>query len=107
MIRVIIYILNLFAPLVNMFGAIGLCGCVAFGDFYILVVAGIMAVLGVVFGIFAYRLDIPPRWFWSKSSNDLFSFSVMAVFGYAVSFAMWPCAIYFIKLLVNATSEVA
>lgn len=107
MMQVLIYIINLFAPLVNMLGLIGLCGCVAFGDFNILVIAGIMAIVGLVLGIFAYGLDIPPRWFWSESRNDIFSFMITTVIGYAGSLAMWPCAIYLIKLLVEATSEVA
>lgn len=105
MIQVLLYIINLFAPLVNMLGLIGLCGCVAFGDFNILVIAGIMAIVGLVLGIFAYGYDIPPRWFWSESRNEIFSFVIMTVIGYAGSLAMWPCAIYFIKLLVNAASN--
>lgn len=104
---VLAYIINLLAPVVNFLGMLGLCACVIYEDFYILGTAGIMAVVGLVFGIFAYRLDIPPRWTWSKSKNDLFRFSVTAVLGYAGSLAMWPGAIYLIKVLAEKVANVA
>ncbi len=104
---VLAFIINLLAPVVNFLGMLGLCACVIYEDFYILGTVGIMAVVGLVFGIFAYRLDIPPRWTWSKSKNDLFRFSVTAVLGYVGNLAMWPCAIYLLKVVVNAVSNVA
>ena len=104
---VLAYIINLLAPVVNFLGAIGLCACVVYEDLYILVFAAIMAVVGLVFGIFAHRLDIAPRWFWSKSRNELFRFSVTAVLGYAGSLAMWPCAIYMVKVLADAVANAA
>ena len=60
-----------------------------------------MAIVGLVFGVAAYRNDIPPRWSWSKSRNSLFEFSVAAVFGYAVNVAMWSPAVYMIKFFIN------
>ena len=103
---VLAFIINLLAPVVNFLGMLGLCACVVYEDLYVLVLAAIMAVVGLVFGIFAYKLDIPPRWTWSKSKNDLFRFSVMAVLGYAGSLAMWPGAIYMIKTVINAVSRI-
>ena len=104
---VLAFIINLLAPVVNMLGVLGLCACVIYEDFYILVFAGTMALVGLVFGIFAHRMDIAPRWFWSKSRNELFRFSVTAVLGYIGNLAMWPCAIYLLKVVVNAVSNVA
>ena len=101
MILVIAYIINLLAPIVNSVGLLGLCECVVYEDLHILALAGILFILGIVFGILAHRRDIPPRWFWSKSRNDLFKFSVTAVLGYAWSFAMWPTAIYFVQLIIS------
>ena len=101
MITIIAYIINLLAPIVNTLGAIGLCGCVVYEDLHIIAIAGVLAIIGLIFGILAYRMDIPPRWFWSKSKNELFSFSVTAVLGYAWSFAMWPCAVYLIIVLIH------
>lgn len=66
-----------------------------------------MALVGLVFGIFAYKLDIPPRWTWSKSKNDLFRFSVTAVLGYAGSLAMWPGAIYLISVIADGVANAA
>ena len=104
---VLAYIINFLAPLVNFVGLLGLFACIIYEELSVLLFAGVMAVVGLAFGIFAYKLDIPPRWSWSKSKNDLFRFSVTAVLGYAGSLAMWPCAIYMVKVLVDAVSNVA
>lgn len=101
MIVVIAYIINLCAPLVNACGLIGLCGIVAYQDWGVLSIAGVAAVIGFVFGIAAYKNDIPPRWFWAKSRNQIFEFSVAAVLGYAYSFAAWVGFIYFINCIVS------
>ena len=101
MILVIAYIINMFAPLINPVGALGLIGCIVYDDLHILGVAGPCAIAGAIFGILAYRNDIPPRWSWAKSKNDIFRFSISAVLGYAVSVAMWPCAIYLVTLILE------
>ena len=101
MIIILSFLINLFAPIVNPLGAIGLCGCIAYGDFHILGIGGAWAIVGIIFGIIAYHNDIPPRWFWSKSKNEIFSFSVSAVLGYAWSFAAWVFAIYMIGLVID------
>lgn len=102
MIKITAFILNLFAPIVNWLGM--------FGFFYIVCVAesikmlaimGVFALIGLVFGLYAYKLDIPPRWGWSKSPNQLFSFAISTILGYAMSFAAWPSAIYFLKGLIK------
>lgn len=104
---VLAYIINLLAPVVNFLGLLGLCACVIYEDLYVLLFAGVMALVGLVFGIFAYKLDIPPRWTWSKSKNDLFRFSVTAVLGYAGSLAMWPGAIYLISVIADGVANAA
>lgn len=101
MIRVIALVVNLLAPIVNMVGLFGLLGCVVYDDLSILGIAATLFILGLIFGIAAYRLDIPPRWFWSKSKNELFEFAITATLGYAWNFAMWPCAIYIIKVIID------
>ena len=102
MVMVGAFILNLFAPVVNTMGFIGICGMGAYGDWHAFIWCAVMFVVGIVFGFRATQLDIAPRWFWSKSANDLFHFSVLRVLGYAWSFAMWPGAVYLIKCLVAA-----
>lgn len=101
MLLALCYIINLLAPIVNALGAIGLCACVVYEDYHILPIAGILAIIGFIFGIFAYGLSIPPRMFWSHSANAIFGFSVTAVLGYTWNFAMWPCAIYLITILAD------
>lgn len=101
MIVVIAYIINLFAPIVNTLGAIGLCGCIVYDDFHILYIAAAMAIVGFIFGIIAYRNDVPPRWFWSESRNRLFEFSVSAVLGYAWNFAAYAGAIYLVSVVAE------
>lgn len=100
MIIVIAYIINFFAPLVNFLGLIGLCGAVAVGDWGVLSIAGVFAIVGFVFGILAYKNDIPPRWFWSRSRNEIFEFSVSAVLGYTYNFVAWVGFIYLISYVV-------
>ena len=104
---VLLYILNLLAPIVNFLGLLGICGCVIYEDLSVLTISGIMAIVGFVLGLSAYKYDIAPRMFWAKSINQIFSFSVTAVLGYAWNVAMWPCAIYMVSVLVNAASNAA
>ena len=102
MIVVIAFIVNLLAPIVNTMGVIGLCGMGAYGDWGELIWCGVFFVIGLFFGIWATMNDVPARWFWSRSVNELFNFFVFSVLGYAWSFAMWPAAIYLIRCLVAA-----
>ena len=101
MIRIIAYILNFFAPIIDILGAFGLCACVISDDFQILIYAGILWLVGLIFGIFAYKEDVPPRWSWSKSANELLEFAITAVLGYAWNFAMWPSAFYIIQVIID------
>jgi hypothetical protein len=101
MIVVIAFIINLFAPIVNIVGLLGLIGSIVYEDFNTLIVGAIAGLIGFVFGIMAYRNDIPPRWSWSKSKNQLFSFAVIAVLKYIWSFAAWPFAIYIVSVAVD------
>lgn len=54
----------------------------------VLIMTAVAAVVGLIFGIFAYRNDIPPRMFWAKSFNDIFRFSFTAILGYAFNIAI-------------------
>lgn len=89
---VICFIINLLAPITNFLGAIGFCIAFSRNEWSTIYCAIPFAIAGLVFGIFAYTRDIPPRWFWSRSANELFSFSVTAVLGYAINFAAYPLA---------------
>ncbi len=45
------------------------------------ILTGIMAVLGIWFGVASWEYDVPPRWFWSKSKLELFENRVGYVIG--------------------------
>lgn len=101
-IRIITFILGLFSPIVLLVGGITfLMYAVGEGDVELLIYSGIAFVGGIVFGIFAYKNDIPPRFFWSKSKNEIFEFSVSSILGYGIYFGLLPSAIYFISQIVE------
>jgi hypothetical protein len=101
LIIIISYIINLLAPIVNTLGIFGLILSIGNDDIDVLIISGVLAIVGLIFGIFAYSNSIPPRWFWSRSKDFIFEFSVTAVLGYAWNFATWPLAIYIIRLVVE------
>ena len=101
LIIIISYIINLLAPIVNTLGIFGLILSIGNDDIDVLIISGVLAIVGLIFGIFAYGNSIPPRWFWSRSKDFIFEFSVTAVLGYAWNFATWPIAIYIIRLVVE------
>ena len=101
LIVVISFIINLLAPIVNLIGIIGLFASIENDDIDVLIISGVLAIVGLIFGIFAYSNSIPPRWFWSRSKNFIFEFSVTTILGYALNFATWPLAIYVIQLVVE------
>ena len=101
LIIIISYIINLLAPIVNTLGIFGLILSIGNDDIDVLIISGVLAIVGLIFGIFAYGNSIPPRWFWSRSKDFIFEFSVTAVLGYAWNFATWPLAIYIIRLVVE------
>ncbi len=102
MIVFLAFLINLIAPLVNTLGMIGMCGMGAYGDWGWFVICGIMFIMGCFFGVVAIPYDIAPRWFWSKSANEIFNFKVFGILGYGWSFAMWPSTVYLIKCIVDA-----
>lgn len=101
---VICFIINLLAPITNFLGVIGFCIAFSRDEWGAIYCAIPFAIAGLVFGIFAYTRDIPPRWFWSRSANELFSFSVTAVLGYAINFAAYPLAWYIASDFISQIS---
>ena len=105
MIVVISFLLNLLSPIVNFLGLMGVgCAWLMDDNMDVLIMTAGAAGVGLIFGILAYKNDIPPRMFWTGSVNDIFEFSVTAVLGYAFNIAMYPPAIYFI---IRTIEEVA
>ena len=101
MLQVLAFLINLFAPIVQPLGVLGVCGGVIDDDMQSLQQAGHLAVGGFIFGSLAHRLDIPPRWVWAKSRNEIFRYRIFTVLGYMWSLAAWPPAIYFVRLILE------
>ena len=99
--KVICWILNKLAPIINLLGVFGFIQAVLNDDLVELLIVVPFAVIGLLFGIKAYRLGIPPRWFWSKSANDIFDYTVTAVLGYMFVFAAMPLAGYLIATFME------
>lgn len=123
------YIIRLFAPLVNTLGVIGffayliyaldsylysedplthvsscpveILGTIGYANGWMFfVVSIIIFILGIWYGIKVYKNDIPVRWLWSKSKNNLFDFSLTTIAGYGFCFAAYPYALFLIHFMV-------
>lgn len=101
---VLCYIINILAPFTNALGLFGLLLACSRSQWIVLYIAIPFAIIGLIFGILAYSRDIPPRWFWSRSANEIFSFSVTAVLGYAITFAAYPLAWYIASDFISLIS---
>ena len=64
------------------------------------VISIVVFILGLWYGVKAYKNDIPVRWLWSKSKNALFEYSLTTVVGYAFYIVAYPYAIFFIHILI-------
>ena len=98
---VICWILNKLAPIINLLGVLGFVQAILNDEWGRLLVAVSFAGVGLLFGIRAYRLGIPPRWFWSKSANELFDYTVTAVAGYTFMFAAMPLGWYLVSSVIR------
>lgn len=100
----ICFVINLLAPFTNALGLFGLLLACSRSEWSVLYTAIPFAIAGLVFGIFAYRRDIPPRWFWSRSANEILENSVTIVIGYMVNFATYPLAWYIANDIIKTIS---
>ena len=98
---VVCWVLNKLAPIINLLGILGFIQAVLNDEWGTLLIAVPFAVVGLLFGIKAYKLGIPPRWFWSKSANDIFDFTVTAVAGYTFMFAAMPLCWYLVSTVIG------
>ena len=68
---------------------------------YVYIIAGVLSLAGFILGFTNWALDIPPRFFWTKSRVELFDNRVGNAFGYAVIFFFLPFFVEAIKLLIG------
>jgi hypothetical protein len=57
---------------------------------HVYVVAGGLALAGFVLGFTNWALDVPPKFFWTKSRVQLFDNHVGNALGYAIIFFLLP-----------------
>jgi hypothetical protein len=128
---IITYIIRLLAPIVTALGFIGIfaygiyvCDYILYCEdpskyvadtpttkiigtidyangLFILYLSIALFIVGIIYGIYAYKNDIPLRWAWAKSKNSLFSFSISTILGYGLCFAAYPYAFFFIHYLIK------
>ena len=90
----LLWLLQKIAPITNLVGLLVLLSEIGFGDIgigtHVYVVAGGLALAGFVLGFTNWALDVPPKFFWTKSRVQLFDNRVGNALGYAVIFFLLP-----------------
>jgi hypothetical protein len=123
------YFIRLFAPVINPMGVIGfifyllymmdywlynepflkhnpqfpveILGKISFDIGFLIFGISILAfILGILFGVKAYRNDIPFNGLWTKSNNELLSVSISTTLKYAFSFFAYPYAIFLVHFCI-------
>ena len=91
---VLLWILQKIAPITNIVGILVLLSGIGYGDPviepYVYIIAGALALAGFILGFTNWALDVPPKFFWTKSRVELFDNRVGNAFGYAVIFFRLP-----------------
>jgi len=68
---------------------------------YVYIIAGVLALVGFIIGFTNWALDVPPKFFWTKSRVELFDNRVGNAFGYAIIFFLIPFFVEAVKLAVR------
>ena len=91
---VLLWLIQKIAPITNLVGLLVLLSEIAYGDIgigtHVYVLAGGLALAGFILGFTNWALDVPPRFFWTKSRVELFDNRVGNALGYAVIFFFLP-----------------
>ena len=102
---VFLWILQKIAPITNIVGILVLLSELGYGDPviepYVYIIAGGLALAGFILGFTNWALDVPPRFFWTKSRVELFDNRVGNAFGYAVIFFFLPFFVVGIMVVVE------
>ena len=90
----LLWLLQKIAPITNLVGLLMLVSELVHGDIgigtHVYVIAGVIALAGFVLGFTNWALDVPPKFFWTKSRVQLFDNRVGNALGYAVIFFPLP-----------------
>lgn len=88
----LLWIIQKLAPITSIVGLLYLLSALANGNIepYMYILAGALALVGLAIGFTNWALEIPPKFFWTKSRVELFDNRVGNAFGYAVIFFLLP-----------------
>ncbi len=88
---VFLWLWNIISPLILFLGL----GYIATGEAegWEFIAGGGAALLGFIIGFTGWAETVPPRWFWVKSSVDLFDNRFFTALSYALQFFLIPSAI--------------
>ena len=96
--KVLLWILNILNPILLSAAVVYF----AMGDIedWVLYAGAGSALLGLIIGFTGWAETVPPRWFWVKSSVDLFDSRFFTALSYALQFFCIPAAVACIIELV-------
>ena len=105
---VILWIIQKLSPIIFWTGALTLLFELANGDFdiepYMYIIGGASALVGFILGLTNWALDIPPKFFWTKSRVELLDNRFSNALGYALIFFNIPfCVIFIISTVEHFT----
>ena len=90
----LLWLIQKIAPITNIVGLLVLLSELAYGDIgigtHVYFLAGGLALAGFILGFTNWALDVPPKFFWTKSRVQLFDNRVGNALGYAVIFFLLP-----------------
>ena len=99
----LIWLINILLPIVTILGIIGMGWGLDDAPFELCLWGSLGCfIVGFIFGLVAWKYEVPPRWFWIKSKTGLFENYVGSAFGYGFKFAFIPFAILGIMVIVDA-----
>ena len=101
----LLWLIQKIAPITNIVGLLVLLSEIAYGDIgigtHVYFLAGGLTLAGFILGFTNWALDVPPKFFWTKSRVQLFDNRVGNAFGYAVIFFLLPFFVAGVAVVVG------
>jgi len=101
----LLWLIQKIAPITNLVGLLVLLSELAYNDIgigtHVYFLAGGLALAGFILGFTNWALDVPPKFFWTKSRVQLFDNRVGNALGYAVIFFLLPFFVAGVAVVVG------
>ena len=97
-------VLRTLGPFITTLGVLGFFSIAVYSEFsapMVWTISAITGVLGIILGASHWGVDVPPRWFWSKSKSELLETRIGAAFNYGLICFNVPLAVYFVTFLID------